>query len=150
MTAGQNSSCALLAAATVECWGANNYGQIGNGQTGANVPTPAPVSNLSGVTSLSGFGFTNCVLVAGGAVECWGYGDDGQLGNGVQQNTDLPVPVTGLLTNVKSISAGYSVMCALTSSSTVECWGYNQYGELGSGVFGTSTSPLTIAGLTVP
>ena len=48
--------------------------------------------------------------------------------------------VTGL-TNVKSISAGSAVMCALTSSGTVECWGYNQYGELGNGVFGSYTTP---------
>jgi alpha-tubulin suppressor-like RCC1 family protein len=148
VTAGQNSSCALLATGTVDCWGSNNYGQIGNGQTGGNVPIPTAVSNLTGVTSLSGFGFTNCAIIAGGAVDCWGYGGDGQDGYGAQLSTNLPVAVTGL-TNVKSISAGYSVMCALTSTNTVDCWGYNLYGQLGNGVFATYTSPLTIAGLTV-
>ncbi len=57
--------------------------------------------------------------------------------------------VTGLA-NVKSISMGYSAMCALTSSSTVDCWGYNEYGELGNGNFGTYALPQTVIGLTVP
>jgi alpha-tubulin suppressor-like RCC1 family protein len=148
VTAGQNSSCAVLTGGTVDCWGADNYGQIGNGKTGAtNYPTPQAVTGLTGVTALSGEGFTMCGLVAAGAVDCWGYGGDGQDGNGSQGQTSTPGAVTGL-TGAKAISAGYDMMCAITSTNTEQCWGFNQKGELGNGVFGTSSNPAGVSGIT--
>ena len=37
----------------------------------------------------------SCALRAGGAMACWGYGVDGELGNGASATSFTAVPVTG-------------------------------------------------------
>ena len=49
---GYNHTCALLANRTVECWGSNSAGRLGDGTT-ANRRTPVAVPGLSGVTAIA-------------------------------------------------------------------------------------------------
>ena len=35
-----------------------------------------------------------CAIVQSGGLDCWGYGQDGELGNGAASNSDVPVAVT--------------------------------------------------------
>ena len=42
--------------------------------------------------------------------------------------TNLPKPTPGVIT----LAAGYSYTCALLSSGTIDCWGCNGYGQLGT------------------
>jgi alpha-tubulin suppressor-like RCC1 family protein len=159
-------TCALLTTGTVECWGYNADGELGDGTTsGPNTcagseacsMTPVAVSSLTGATAIS----TNqsdspCALLSGGNVECWGYNADGELGDGTTTNSSTPMAASSL-TGVTALAAGYSVSCAVMSDSTVECWGDNSYGELGGGTatgpdtcggFACSTTPVAVPGLT--
>jgi alpha-tubulin suppressor-like RCC1 family protein len=97
-----SGSCALLAAGTVQCWGWNESGQLGDGTTtgpescadaSACSTTPVAVSGLTGVTSVSAGGETACVLLAAGTVQCWGDNTLGQLGNGTTIDSKTPAAV---------------------------------------------------------
>lgn len=42
----------------------------------------------------STMGFNFCALVTSGGVDCWGYGEYGELGNGVGGNSGYPLAVS--------------------------------------------------------
>ncbi len=82
LLAGADFTCALTAAHTVECWGDNYFGQLGN-QTGISSAIPVPI-DLKGqsVAFLGGGHYTACVLLSEGGVSCWGDTSFGQIGDG--------------------------------------------------------------------
>jgi alpha-tubulin suppressor-like RCC1 family protein len=49
---------------------------------------------------------------------------------------------------VVSVSAGAIHTCALLSDATVNCWGYGQDGQTGTGVFTNDLTPTAVSGLT--
>jgi alpha-tubulin suppressor-like RCC1 family protein len=74
-------ACELSSARTVRCWGGNSTGSVGADPAMAQFDTPAPVvPGISGVTSLGTGTNHTCVVVPDGAVRCWGYNAEGQLG----------------------------------------------------------------------
>jgi alpha-tubulin suppressor-like RCC1 family protein len=90
----------------------------------------------------AGRAFT-CVVIEG-SVYCWGDNSSSQLGDGTTTNRSTMVKVAGV-SNVASISAGDSHICALITGGTVTCWGSNVSGELG---VSTGSGPSTVTGLT--
>jgi hypothetical protein len=146
VTAGMSHTCARLDNGTVDCWGDNEWGQLGNGTT-ADSPVPVPVFGLAGVTQVSAGGNHTCALLTAGTVECWGQNSSGQLGNGTTTSISTPVAVSGL-NNVLSISAGLEHTCALLSFNTVECWGAGSSGQLGNGETESHPTPVPVSGLT--
>lgn len=144
------NTCALTDAGGVKCWGLGDYGRLGNGST-SNSSTPVNVTGLtSGVVAISTGSNHSCALTSGGAVKCWGYGVDGQLGDGNSTNSSTPVTVSGLTSGVIAISAGSNHTCAVLSVSgatSVKCWGVNGDGQLGDGSNNNSATPVTVSGL---
>jgi hypothetical protein len=135
VAAGGTHACAILPAnRTIECWGADDTGQLGNGTTQANpFATPQPVSGIAGALSVAaGIGFT-CASLTSKAVECWGINSVGQLGNGATGAPNgLPAPVTGL-TGAIIVSTGALHACASGLGLLERCWGDNSTGELTDG-----------------
>ncbi len=87
IVAGGEHTCALLTTEDVRCWGQNEFGQLGYGNTeiiGNNeVPSSVPVVNVGGtVTRLVAGQEHTCALLTTGDVRCWGAGFNGRLGYG--------------------------------------------------------------------
>ncbi len=157
-------SCALLTSGRVDCWGAGFFGQLGNGtfyRTGHTAnPTPVQVKGvggtgtLSGVSSLTGdWTDSTCAVLDSSGVDCWGFGDEGQLGNGTFNVSAIPVRVegvggTGTLTGVaRLVTDRGGTYCALLDSSGVDCWGSGGSGALGNGTFSSSATPIPVEGV---
>jgi alpha-tubulin suppressor-like RCC1 family protein len=150
ITMGTSHTCALTAAGGVLCWGDNFQGELGDGTT-TNRSMPVAVSGLtSGVTAIAaGFEFT-CAVTSGGGVVCWGFNNDGQLGNNTTTSNKTPVAVVDsngvAITAATAITAGASHACAVTSSGTVLCWGLNGQGQLGDNTTTSRSTALAVAG----
>jgi alpha-tubulin suppressor-like RCC1 family protein len=99
------------------------------------------------VVALANGFYHSCALTNAGGVKCWGRNNNGQLGNGTNTNSNVPVAVvdgSGLLSGVIAITAGGFHTCALTSAGGVKCWGAGFGGELGNGVAGDSNVPTDV------
>lgn len=95
IAAGGDTSCALMTSGEVKCWGNNQYGQIGDGTT-INQSYPINVIGLtSGVSNIAIGGIHTCALLTSGAIKCWGYNINGQLGDSTSTNRLTPVDVIG-------------------------------------------------------
>ena len=139
ITAGNEHTCALRQTGTITCWGNNEYGQLGNGQSGYGKDSSVPVE-VTGITDATqitaGDGHT-CALRQTGTITCWGNNRYGQLGNGQRgydADSSVPVEVLGI-NDATQITAGWLHTCALRQTGTITCWGHNEYGWLGNGVF---------------
>jgi alpha-tubulin suppressor-like RCC1 family protein len=112
LAAGEAHTCALLVQGTVQCWGGNSWGQLGNG-TFLDSLTPVPVANVSNAVSIASGRRFSCALIDDGTVKCWG-------------DRSVPgtsgTPIVGL-TTVVAITAGGDHVCALLANGTVACWG---------------------------
>ena len=99
ISAGAWHTCALKTDDTVVCWGWNEYGMLGNGDssgpeicpelaTHGTPPDstcstrPVVVSDITAVEQVSAGGPHTCALMMDDTVMCWGSNAIGQLGNG--------------------------------------------------------------------
>ena len=149
ISAGEAHVCAV-ASGQAFCWGFNGQGQLGNGN---NVAASAPVAvDVTGilagknVSSISSGGYSTCAITNNSAT-CWGAGNLGQLGIGIQANSNVPMSVlsTGSLQDklFTQIDVGQNHVCALASGA-VFCWGYNQWGQLGNNSRNNSSTPVAV------
>ncbi len=144
---GSDHSCALFPNGTIQCWGANGSGQLGNGTTTRST-TPVPVTGLGGAAiAIAGGGLHTCALLVGGSVQCWGYNNNGELGDGTTTQRNSPVTVTGSLASVAAIAAGTYHTCALLANGTMKCWGQGGAGQLGNGSTSNVSSPAVVTGM---
>ncbi len=141
-------TCALTTAGGVKCWGAYDFGQLGDGTHGDKT-TPVDVVGLaSDVIAISAGGAHNCALTTAGGVKCWGANHWGQVGDGTDDQKLTPMDVVGLGSGVAAISAGAEHTCALMATGGVKCWGANDYGQLGDGMMTRSQlTPVDVVGL---
>jgi alpha-tubulin suppressor-like RCC1 family protein len=154
IAAGGDHACALLQDGTVECWGNNNAGEVGTGSAGGTVLTPTRLAPLQGIADIAaGANHVCAVEKDGGAVECWGNNQFGQIGVGTLMDYPSPTPVPGVQ-GANAIFAGSNHTCVRLPGGSLECWGDNRYGQLGIGTYGTTRgnidyviTPTRVAGL---
>jgi alpha-tubulin suppressor-like RCC1 family protein len=151
---------ALLSNGTVETWGNNIFGQLGNGTDGGGKeactalcgsPTPIQVPGLSSVVAVFAGGADDAALLSNGTVVAWGENRSGQLGDGTQVEKDSPTPVRGL-SGVKTVALGSGAtlgghMLALLNDGTLRAVGLNKEGQLGDGSTVNSLVPVAVSGL---
>jgi alpha-tubulin suppressor-like RCC1 family protein len=93
--------------------------------------------------TISAGGWHSISICQDSTVKAFGENNSGQLGNGLNTDSNVPVSVTGL-TNIIAVSGGgdqnngYSM--ALKSDGTVWTWGSNLYGGLGNGTTGVANN----------
>ncbi len=147
---GHNHSCAITDGGGVKCWGVNDKGQLGIGNTtnkgraATDMSNDLPFVNLGAgrsATMLSAGIQHTCALLDDGNVKCWGRNDVGQLGLG--DTTDLHAPSATAIDlgtddqntayTATAISVAEHFTCALLSHGQAKCWGENGQGQLGQG-----------------
>jgi alpha-tubulin suppressor-like RCC1 family protein len=145
IAAGGVHSLALCSDGTLDAWGLNNYGQLGDNTT-TNHYVPVAVNTNSGVSALYGKTVATIAAAVGhslalcsdGTVVDWGYNLYGQLGDNTTMNRNVPVAVNRAVgvsalygKTVVAIAAGGYHNLALCSDCTVAGWGGNSTGQLG-------------------
>ena len=147
VSAGLKHSLALRTGGTVESWGSNAHGQLGN-EGAVGVRTPMVIEHLNHVTSVGAGGMHSVAALADGTVDAWGSNEFGQLGTGSKPaETEVPIQVPGL-TGVSAVAAGEDFTLALLSNGTVMAWGQNDSGQLGNGNANEQDTPVEVKGLT--
>ena len=145
--AGSAYCVALKSDGTVQAWGDNSEGQLGNGGHGKR-DVPQMVAGVGDILQVSGGFYHQLVLQLNGTVWAWGNNFAGQIGDGTYLERDAAVKVPGLK-NVVQIAGGGLHSLALKSNGTVWAWGDNYYGELGDGGNAQSSAvPVQVQGLT--
>lgn len=147
ISAGDNFSAALTASGKLFMWGADDWGQLGNGMTTTDETLPVQVpGTYSQVSCGGGSGANSRGLIDGsnsshvlaittsGQLMAWGNDSAGQLGDGRTGYEDSPVPVAAPagVTFVK-VAAGGVTSVALDSEGNVWTWGSGGVGQLGNG-----------------
>ena len=130
--AGARHTCAILVDNTLWCWGRNNAGQLGIGNTSES-SVPRKVSDRSW-TSLSAGLEHSCAIDGEGRLYCWGDNSYGQLGVS-SADTQIPLEVEDLADHGpwQRVSAGGSHICALNEQGQLFCRGDNSWGQRGNG-----------------
>jgi len=146
IAAGAEHTCALTTGGAIWCWGANFFGQLGDGAY-INRNTPVNVSGLSGGATEIAAGSEHICAVAAGGVKCWGANSSGQLGDGTNVNRNTPVNAFGVSGGVIAIAAGSEHTCALTTGGAMGCWGANFSGQLGIGTNEKRNTLANVPGL---
>ncbi len=166
ISGGWGHTCALLNDRRVRCWGANDYGQLGNNATTA-LPgaTPSPV-DLFFDTADDGkapaleqvaAGYEHSCARTASQVYCWGRNVDGRLGDGTTTDSARPVRVDfgdEVSWAIRDIAVGDTFSCALVEQDQkdpqVYCWGANNRGQLGDGTDVPSSAPVKVKDLDQP
>lgn len=136
MGGGSSHTCGVVLGGAGYCWGYNYYGQLGNNAAipgAANTSTPASVYGGLVFSSIAAGQIHSCGLTTtAGAVYCWGYNNDGELGDDNAPNwSSARVQVAGGL-SFTSVAAGGYHSCGMVGNK-VYCWGRNNYGQIGDG-----------------
>lgn len=151
LDAGAFHTCGLTTAGAALCWGYNGNGELGIGSVTSappfGAPTPQPVSGGLLFKALTAAQSHTCALDVGGAAYCWGYNGFGSIGNGLVGGVEAePRAVIGGLTFVDlSAAVGYHT-CGRVLSGAAYCWGYNSFGQLGTGNANASAEPIAVSG----
>jgi alpha-tubulin suppressor-like RCC1 family protein/predicted esterase len=131
LSAGSDHTCSLTVDGGVYCWGANDFGQLGDGTRQFRY-VPVPVAVRAGVRfqSVAAGGENSCALATDGSAWCWGDNRNGNVGDRTRVTRRAPTRVAGTV-RFRAISL-FDIPCAVAESGSTYCWG------------GLSTTPVVV------
>eukprot|EP00434_Breviolum_minutum_P016874 symbB.v1.2.014888.t1/scaffold1099.1/size138014/4 len=146
---GNTHVCAILDDDSMKCWGSGDYGRLGlgfvgfigdgPGEMGDNLPAVDLGAGRT-VVDIAVGSFHSCAVLDNGGMKCWGYGRNGQLGQGAttdigdepfEMGENLSYINLGSNRSVLQASAGGLHTCALLDNHDIKCWGDARFGQLG-------------------
>lgn len=134
-----------LRAAAVSSWGANFFGQLGNGNNVASTTPSAAVGlgDLSPDRLFAGPTAAHACALRGDALHCWGANPLGQVGDGTLTDRYTPVATLdapGLIIpdRAGAVALGKGHGCAVDGGGAIWCWGSNRRGQVGPPSLGSS------------
>ena len=131
ISAGGSHTVVLKADGTLWAWGANSYGQLGDGTFEDRLAPVRVARDLAGVVAISAGDSHTLALTGDGAVWAWGANWNYRLGDATSTDRAVPVPVAGVSGIVAISASSHSV--ALRGDGSVWAWGGNETGQLGDG-----------------
>jgi len=143
IAAGDRHTCAITSDGHVYCWGADDSGQLGNGDPKEDQDVPSLVYD-----GTAGYSYTHLALGASHTcaakrasnnygLDCWGKNDVNQLGNVVAAEATAPVTSVMPVANSVDVRAGGNTTCFIRRGP-LSCFGDNTSGQAGV----TGTNPV--------
>ena len=151
LAVGYSMSCAALDNGSVMCWGSDGHGQLGDGGQMTNQVRPTNLVVLPEarhVVELHAARTHACALLDDGSVMCWGYGSNGELGDGLTNTYSSPTNAVILPAGRTAVSIGLGGYhaCAILDDASMVCWGLDNHGQVGNGPDNNDprTTPATV------
>lgn len=140
LTVGGNHACVKTTTGGAKCWGANYYGQIGDGTTSSRSSATGVQTLASGVVSIAAGPIHTCAINSAGNAQCWGENGFNQLGytTGASSSSSWPYTAAVSIEGALKLALSQYNTCIITSSGAVKCWGMLTY---------PSISPTAVASL---
>ena len=129
LSLGEHHACAIRSDGTLWCWGHNEYGRLGVGDT-EDRWTTTQVGSATWARVSAGYSHT-CGIRSDGTLWCWGYGLTWRLGTGNQTDRHAPVQVESG-SGWTDVSTGFSHTCGIRAGE-LYCWGGGTQGQIGDG-----------------
>ncbi len=140
ISAGLEHTCAVAVDDAGYCWGYEQFGRLGNSQSGGHAvqPTPLPIDGGLRFGVLNARGYTSCGLTVEGRAYCWGSSTEDAVGT-------VFAPVMGFVggpvraapgLDFDELSTGWgdaatdSSTCGMSQGSVL-CWGKPDQHQLG-------------------
>lgn len=137
---GEAFACARSRDGAVRCWGHNDGGQAGTGDTSvaltASAVLTAEGSALTGTAEIAVGGAHACARTGASELRCWGWNQYGQLGEGTFVSRSRAARVPGV-DGMRGVTAGAWHTCVVRTDGAMRCWGRDTEGELGDGASST-------------
>ena len=151
VSAGTQFTCVTLTDNTASCFGNNANGQLGRASlTPAATSAPGATAVTGAIDKVVAGANHACALMTAGSVQCWGSSSVGQVGNGTSgANVLTPSVVSGLAGTVLDLAVGANHACAVIATGAVQCWGSNNFGQLGVNDLVDRSAAVTVSSLTV-
>ncbi|MCA8837649.1 MAG: putative Ig domain-containing protein, partial [Proteobacteria bacterium] len=149
VSSGREHTCAINSAGHLFCWGESDNGRLGIGDEAMDSLAPARVGEANNWSQVSAGGFHTCATRSDGQLYCWGEGDTGRLGLGIDTTIVRNAPTrVGDSANWMQVSTFldrlFSHTCAINSASRLYCWGSNLGGKLGLGDSDDRNTPTLV------
>jgi alpha-tubulin suppressor-like RCC1 family protein len=132
----------LLTDGQVWTFGANDYGELGQGSTGPYTKTPVqvPLPPIASLPTSMPYA-TAFAIDTTGHIWGWGSNKGGELclGNTAMKTSPVELPLSAVTT-----ATGAGEHASYVANGTLESCGLSDYGQLGNGSFSRSTTPVDV------